>query len=192
MEISFTDQQAIHRSELENFIAQKDKIRRLWNVDIETAEFLYGMIIRQKPEHILEIGSSNGYSTFWLSLAAEQVNSTFDSIEVDESRFQLAKANLRNRTNVNLINGLAEHIIPQLTYTYGFIFIDAGKVDYINYLKLLIPKLTERATIIADNVISHNTTVIDYLDFMRKSDFFETETLKLGSGLEISTYCPIK
>jgi len=178
----------LHKTELIRFSDQKKKHRRLWNICEETAQFLFNNIIDNKPDRILEIGTSNGYSTFWLSLAAEKTDSTVDSIEVDELRSGLARKNLIGRENINLLFGLAENIIPDLKFKYDFVFIDAGKIGYIDYIKLLINKLKPGAVIIADNVISHKDTVRDYLDYIKRNDLFDTETLNIGSGLEVSIY----
>jgi len=174
------------REELETFAAQKRKIRRLWNIGEETANLLYFFVKAKNPQNILEIGTSNGFSTFWLSVAAE--SAVIDTIEVDESRFLLAKENLKSRKNIVIHFGLAEKIIPNLDKKYDLVFIDAGKIDYINYLKLLLKKLNNDALIIADNVISHHETVREYLTFVKNHRDFTTFTLSVESGLEISIY----
>ena len=58
---------AKYKHDLAKFKAQKNEIKRLWNIPQETAELLYTFIKIKAPEHILEIGTSNGFSTFWLS-----------------------------------------------------------------------------------------------------------------------------
>ena len=174
------------REELETFAAQKRQIHRLWNIGEETANLLYFFVKAKNPQNILEIGTSNGFSTFWLSLAAE--SAVIDTIEVDESRYLLACKNLKNRKNIVIHFGLAEKIIPSLDKKYDFVFIDAGKIDYVNYLKLLLKKLNENALIIADNVISHRKTVREYLEYLKENPDFTTFTLSLESGLEISVY----
>ena len=113
MEITFEQQLKLHSVELQKFAQQSKENRRLWNIDLNTAEYLYDLILHNKPEKILEIGTSNGFSTFWLSLAAESVSLSVDSIEVDEKRYQLAKENLQKRKNVTLLYGLAENLIPE-------------------------------------------------------------------------------
>ncbi|KQC08937.1 MAG: hypothetical protein APR54_04020 [Candidatus Cloacimonas sp. SDB] len=188
--MNFEDYQKKYRLEFCKFTEQRNSNRRLWNISDETASFIFKLVLKHKPKNILEIGTSNGYSTFWLSLAAEEVDAAIDSIEVDESRYRMAQANLLNRKNVNLIHGLAEDLIPQLTEKYDFIFIDAGKIGYVNYIRLLENKLNPSAIIVADNVISHRDTVRDYLDYLQNNDLFETETQNLGSGLEVSIYNP--
>ena len=178
----------IYHVELANFEAQKQNIRRLWNIPQETAELLYTFIKIKAPKHILEIGTSNGFSTFWLSLAAETCGAVVDTIEVDEDRFKLAEKNLVNRENIIHYFGKAELIIPKLTNKYDFVFIDAGKINYIDYIKLLINKLNNNAVIIADNVISHKDTVTEYLDFIESSELFDSVTLSIDSGLNVAIY----
>jgi predicted O-methyltransferase YrrM len=168
------------------FKEQRQTIKRLWNIDQETAHLLYFWVKTYKPEHILEIGSSNGYSTFWLAKAASYHSGLVETIEVDEKRYKLAEENLQGITNIQMHFGLAEKIIPGLTYQYQFVFIDAGKIGYVDYLKLLLDKLDKNAVIIADNVISHRHSIQEYLQLIRKSHLFETMTLAVGDGLEIS------
>ena len=178
----------LFKTELKRFIEQKKINRRLWNISEDTAEILFKLVLKNKPRRILEIGTSNGYSTFWLSIAAEKTGSFIDTIEVDEVRFRMARENLSARQNVNLIHGLAEEEIPKIDHKFDFVFIDGGKIGYINYIRLLEKKLQPKAIIIADNVITHKDTVRDYLDYMQENELFETKTVHIGSGLEISKY----
>ncbi|MCD6181947.1 MAG: class I SAM-dependent methyltransferase [Candidatus Cloacimonetes bacterium] len=177
-----------HIAELKRFAQQRAAMRRLWNIDEPTALLLYHLTAAQKPEHILEVGTSNGYSTFWLSLAAETCNATVETIEVEASRFALARENLAQRTNIIQYQALAEEQIPRLRHRYDLVFIDAGKICYISYIKLLMDKLNHGALIIADNVISHQSTVQDYLDFVRGHPQFESMKLNIDAGLEISRF----
>ena len=89
---------------------------------------------------------------------------------------------------MSLLLGKAEDIIPNLNTQFDFVFIDAGKIDYINYLKLLETKLNDRAIIIADNVISHATTVKKYLDYTNSNSSYASTIIDIDSGLEISIF----
>jgi len=177
-----------HKKELDLFESQRKNMRRLWNIEQRSAELLYTIIEVTKPVRILEIGTSNGFSTFWLSLAAETCGAIVDTIEVDKNRYQIAKENLKNRDNIIQHFGKAELIIPSLTYNYDFIFIDAGKINYIDYIKLLSDKLKDSAIIIADNVISHKHTVIEYLDYIKSSMLFDSVTLNIDAGINVAIY----
>jgi len=177
-----------YKRSFDKFQDQKRNIDRLWNIREQTANLLYFLVKIKSPKNILEIGTSNGYSTFWLSLAAENSDAVVHTIESDERRFKLAKENLRDRKNIVLHQGLAEEIIPEFKKKFDFIFIDANKVDYIGYLKLLENKLADQAVIVADNIISHRDSVQEYLDFINMNMLFETMTLNIDSGLEISIF----
>ncbi len=173
---------------LDKFNVQKSNNSRLWNIGFETGRFLYEEVLRNKPSKLLEIGTSNGFSTFWLALAAEKLGVDVDTIEIDKDRLNLARENLRGITNINFILGLAKNIIPKLNCCYDFIFIDACKPEYIDYLKSLLPILNKNALIIADNVVSHEKSVHEYLDFVRNNPIFSTETVIIESGLEITRF----
>ncbi|MCF7858064.1 MAG: class I SAM-dependent methyltransferase [Candidatus Cloacimonetes bacterium] len=182
----------LYKHELARFEVQKNNIHRLWNINQKTAELLFTLVLVTKPKKILEIGTSNGFSTFWLSIAAERCDASVDTIEVDIARFNLAKKNLKTRKNVIQRYGKAELIIPELKGRYDLVFLDAGKVNYINYITQLLNKLKKDAIVIADNVISHKSSVKEYLDFVTKSELFEAVTLEIDSGINIATYCPKK
>ena len=184
----FNQVQTKYQNLLRNFAEQKRSIHRLWNIDTETAEYLFKFVIKKAPKDILEVGTSNGYSTFWLATAGQFSDAHIETIEVDEARFLLSKANLQDIPNLTQHFGLAEEIIPQLKNSYDLVFLDAGKVGYIKYIKLLLPLLAENAVVIADNVISHQKTVQEYLDFLNSNHHFANSLIKLGSGLMISYY----
>jgi len=180
-----------HKAELDAFETQKAENRRLWNIDEKTAKLLYFLINSKAPSRALEIGTSNGFSTFWLSLGLENLPAELHTIEAFEERFEMAKKNLENRSNITQHFGKAEHVIPTLDMKFDFIFIDAGKIGYIDYIKLLMNKLQDGALIIADNVVSHTETVQDYLDFVNKDPNFTTMRLDIGAGLELSIFSKV-
>lgn len=177
-----------YSSVITRFEKQREKIHRLWNIDALTAEFLFKLIIDFAPRRILEIGTSNGYSTFWLANAANCSDAIVETIEVDQARYDLSKNNLQNFDNIIQHLGLAENIIPTINHKYDLIFIDAGKIGYIKYIQAILPKLTDQALIIADNVISHQKTVQEYLDYIDSNQHFENRLINIGTGLMISNY----
>ncbi|MDD3050423.1 MAG: class I SAM-dependent methyltransferase [Candidatus Cloacimonetes bacterium] len=186
--MKFEEVKKLYADEILCFQEQKKAIRRLWNIDDGVAAFLFELVNAVKPDRLLEIGTSNGYSTFWLAKAADRSDGTVETIEVDDERFQLARKNLNNLKNVVMHFGKAEEIIPFLECKYDFVFIDAGKIGYINYIKLLEDKLTDDCLVIADNVISHRKTVKDYCDYMVSNDKFQNKYLSIEDGLLVSIH----
>lgn len=173
--------------ELHMFEIQRKNITRLWNIDQTTGEFLFKLVLEKKPDRIIEVGTSNGFSTFWLSRAAEILQIEVDTIDADYDRNFLAKDNLRGFTNINFYLGTAKDVIPTLANCYDFFFLDANKSLYLDILKSLQSHLNKNCWIIADNTVSHKNTVNEYLDFVRNNDSFETKSLDIGQGLEFTT-----
>ena len=172
--------------ERERFKAQKESIRRLWNIEDKTAELLQFLIKIKSPKRILEIGTSNGFSAFCLSVAAYPIE--IHTIESDEKRFEMAKENLKFRTNIVQYLGTAETVLPKIDLEFDFVFIDAGKINYIDYIKLITGKLKNNALIVADNILSHKETTKEYRKFLQENPVFSTMTLDIESGLEITIF----
>ncbi|HOD55354.1 MAG TPA: class I SAM-dependent methyltransferase [Candidatus Cloacimonadota bacterium] len=172
----------------ERFEMQKQQIRRLWNIDPECAQLLHFLVDIKAPKHILEIGTSNGYSAFMMSLACQDTNCLLETIEVDEKRYQMAEENLSGMTQIKQYLGKAEDVIPRLTNLYDFVFIDANKPAYIQYIQLIIPFLHDKAVIVADNVSSHPETTKAYQDFIMNDLRFKSMLLNHEAGLMISIF----
>jgi len=110
-----------------------------------------------QPRRILEIGTFTGYSA--LCLAKGLLNDgKLHTIELREQDVTLARANF-SRSNaagkIILHEGNALDIIPQLQETWDLVFIDADKVNYINYYQLVFPMVRSGGVILADNVLFH-------------------------------------
>ena len=70
---------------------QADRLRRYRNIEAESAKLL-GMLVRtQHSQHILEIGTSTGYSTLWLAEAAKSVSAKVQTLEINAFRSAQAK-----------------------------------------------------------------------------------------------------
>ncbi len=177
-----------YQNEFERFASQSQNNRRLWNISKGTGILLYNLIIVKKPVVILELGTSNGYSTFWLSLAAEKCMGTIHTIEYDEARFTLAQENLSARDNIKMHRGRIEDILPHFDEKVDFVFIDACKEKYHLYLELLLPIMNKGCILIADNIVSHSHNVKKYVGFLKESSIFSSVTIPIDSGLEFSVY----
>ena len=110
-----------------------------------------------QPRRILEIGTFTGYSA--LCLAKGLLNDgKLHTIELREQDVTLARANFSRSIaagKIILHEGNALDIIPQLQETWDLVFIDADKVNYINYYQLVFPMVRSGGVILADNVLFH-------------------------------------
>ena len=152
----------------------------MFNVPRIGGEFLNILVSLKKPKKILEIGTSNGYSTIWLGKDGNEII----TIEKDKNKINLAKANFEacGLKNIRIIEGDALGVLGKLKEKFDFVFIDAIKKDYLNYFKKI--KLEKNAIVVADNIISHADKVNEYLEYMRKNH--KSFLFKIGNGMEVS------
>jgi len=162
-----------------------------WNIDHKTGQFLHDLIIKNKPEVIIEIGASNGYSTIWLAMAAENIGAKVITFEFVPEKVRDLVSNLQVAKlikYVQIIPDDANKRIYDLEEKVDFVFLDGRKNEYLQQLKLLEPKLKQGAIIVADNVNSHKHVMEDYLYYVRNEKAYKSELKDIGTGLEISTY----
>ena len=103
-----------------------------YNIPAATGKFFYNLVLISKAKNILEVGTSNGYSTIWLAEAAKHTKGKVTTIEISESKVKMAKENFeRAKLNnmIRIIHGDALREIPRLREKYHFMFIDAIKRD---------------------------------------------------------------
>ena len=108
-----------------------------------------------KPKRILELGTYTAYSTISLAAGLSDDGLIF-TIENDPElediiRKYIQKAGIENKVKLYIANAL--DLLPDLQETWDLIFIDADKVNYLNYYKMLIPHLSDRGIMLVDNVL---------------------------------------
>ena len=109
------------------------------------------------PKRILEIGTFTGFSALCLAKGL-QTDGKLHTLELREDDAQTAanyfkKAEMENKIELHV--GEALKIIPTLTESWDLVFIDADKVNYINYYELTLPSVKKGGLILADNVLFH-------------------------------------
>lgn len=159
-----------------------------YNISADTGQFFDILVRISKAKSILEVGTSNGYSTIWLGEAAKQNKCKVTTIEINEHKVKMAAENFKRAklNNIKMIHGDALEEIPKLKGNFDFLFLDAIKEDYINYFKLAYPKLAKNAIIVADNAIMFERYMKEYLYFVRNHKNLRSVLVPIGSGVEFS------
>lgn len=160
-----------------------------YNVPPDTGQFLNILTRISKAKNILEIGTSNGYSTIWLGEAVKENAGKVTTIEIAEHKVKMAFENFKRAKldkTIKIIHGDALQEIPKLKGRFDFLFIDAIKEDYIKYFKLAYPKLTKNAIIVADNAIMFERYMKDYLNYARNNKELKSVLIPIGSGVEFT------
>lgn len=119
-----------------------------------------GRILRVLAEslgakHVVEIGTSIGYSAIWFSLALQKTGGKLTTFEIDAGRAAKARANLKRagvEGLVTLVEGDAHEEVKKLKEPIDLLFLDADKQGYLDYLNKLLPLVRPGGLVVAHNM----------------------------------------
>jgi len=153
-----------------------------WNMTWDQGVFLSNLVEIKKSRRILEIGTSNGFSTLWLAKNLNS-NSTIDTIEVNEERFNLAKSNFNfcKLENINQLLGEAFKVLPNLKGIYDLVVVDAAQAFYKDLVQLFEKNnlIDNESILIFDNILTHED-MPHFIEFMKKR--YLVEIIGIGGG----------
>lgn len=172
----------------------------------EMQSFMKVLLAIQKPLNILEVGTAVGFSALLMSEYAPK-ECRITTIEKYEKRIPIAKENFRRagkEDKITLLEGDALEILKGLEEKYDFIFMDAAKAQYINYMPEVIRLLEKGGVLVSDNVLQdgdiiesrfaverRNRTIHsrmrEYLYRLKHEEQLLTSIIPLGDGVAIST-----
>lgn len=171
----------------------------------ETQNLLKLLLAMNRPKRILEVGTAVGFSALLME-EYNPVDCRITTIENYEKRIPIAKENFLRAGKQNvieLIEGDAALILKELQEPYDFIFMDAAKGQYINFLPEVMRLLKSGGVLVSDNVLQdgdiiesrfavtrRNRTIHkrmrDYLYEITHVKELTTSVLPLGDGVTIS------
>lgn len=168
---------------------ETERARRLLNITPETGRFLAILIRATGARQILEIGTSNGYSTVWLTWAAMATGGQVTTIERAVNKIAMARANLAQAhlaDRVTVVQGDAHEVLAGLTGSFDFVFLDADRPNYLAYLDLLLPRLRPGGLLVTDNAVSHARELQEFLQRLKRDPTLDTVTVPVGNGEEVT------
>jgi predicted O-methyltransferase YrrM len=181
--------QAIEKQGLENDARATERPRMMLNLEPASAQLL-GILARASGvTRALEIGTSNAYSTLWLAWSLAPAGGRIISIDRNPEKHALARENLRRAgllDRVELRTGDATEIVRELAGPFDLVFLDADRRKFPEQIQILLPKLADKALLIADNVLSHPEEIADYLKLISSLQDFQHTTVPVGKGLSIA------
>jgi predicted O-methyltransferase YrrM len=127
----------------------------MMNVQIEDGRLLRMLTEAVGAKHVVEIGTSNGYSGIWLSLALQKTGGKLTTHEINAERAALARENFKKAgvdASVTLVEGDAHENVTKLKEPIDVVFIDADKEGYTDYLNKLLPLVRPGGMILAHNI----------------------------------------
>ena len=159
------------------------------NLEPETAQLLSILVRSSGAKRVLEIGTSNGYSTIWLAAAVAESGGRVISIERSADKQAMARENLTRAglsERVELKLGDATATVRDLAGPFDFVFFDADRLSAPEQLKILAPKLAPQVLVAADNALSHPDEIAGYLSAIAGLKDFEHLVVPVGKGLSLA------
>ena len=177
----------LYRDSREHDAAQEDRLQRFRNVEPESAALLAVLIRATRARRLLEIGTSNGYSTIWLADAAEATGGELVSVDVDAERTALARANLeRAGLTADLRTEDAATTLGQAAdAAHDFVFLDAERPAYVSYWPELVRTLAPNGLLAVDNVLSHGDQLVEFTALVEADSRVTTTVVPIGAGLRL-------
>ena len=173
----------------ENDQRESDRARKMLNLDPETGRLVNLLVRSTRRRSVLEIGTSNGYSTTWIAAALKETGGRLVTVDQNPEKHRLAEQNLARaglRELVEFRSGNATDIARQLPGPLDCIFFDADRTSAPDQLAVLLPKLTIEVLLLADNALSHPDQIKGYLDALAELPDFDTTIIPVGKGLSFA------
>ena len=177
--------------ELEAFGAENDartseRKGKMLNITRQAGEFLALLIRATQARRILEISTSNGYSTLWLAYAVQQFGGQVDTVERSPFKAELARQNFERAGLSSLIKlhltEAGRFFEEQSNRSYDFVFLDSDRREYVRWWAVLQRIVTPGGLIVADNAVSHSHELRDFIDLVRASPDCMISINPVGKG----------
>jgi predicted O-methyltransferase YrrM len=142
------------------------RMRRLREVPAEVGQFLAILAAGAPAGRWVEIGTSAGYSTLWLALAARETGARITTFEILEWKVELARETFAVAGVEDVVELVHADVRDGLAGADGisFAFLDSEKEDYAELYELVVPKLVRGGLLVADNVVDFPDEVQPMLD----------------------------
>lgn len=172
----------------------------------EMESFLRVMLYIKKPKRILELGTAVGYSAILMSECIDE-DGKITTIENYEKRIVEAKKNIELSGKgqiIELLEGDATEVMKTLpSQQFDFVFMDAAKAQYINFLPHVLRLMKTGGVLITDNVLQEGDLIEskyvvrrrdrtihkrmrEYMYEVKNNEQLETSIVPIGDGITIS------
>jgi predicted O-methyltransferase YrrM len=160
------------------------RLQRLRQITPDTGKFLALLAAGAPQGDVIEIGTSAGYSTLWLSMACKMLGRSITTFEVLPEKAKLARETFQITQVegiVRLVEGDARHHLSQ-HQNIAFCFLDAEKEVYGECYEAVIPNLVKGGLLIADNAIDFRETLQPMLDRALTDERVDALIVPIGKG----------
>ncbi len=148
--------------------------------------FLSVLVSATLARRVLEIGTSNGYSTVWLAEAARAIGGAVTTVELSEYKVGLASANFTRSglaPYITLVHDDAGRLLQRSEQSaFDFIFLDSERSEYPGWWQQLRRVLRPGGLLVVDNATSHVEQMAPFVALVKADPLFATSLVPVGNG----------
>jgi len=163
-----------------------DRRARMLNITPDTGEFLTVLVRVTRAQRVLEIGTSNGYSTLWLAHAVQPLSGHITTLELSPQKAAMAGTNF---ARAGLQDWITQHVLDagdflqaQPAGSWDLIFLDAERPHYSGYWPHIQRALKPGCLLVVDNAVSHAREVAGFVAMVKQSAGYTTSLVPVGKG----------
>jgi predicted O-methyltransferase YrrM len=168
---------------------ETERPKRMLNITPDTGLLLRILVRATGARRILEVGTSNGYSTLWLAWAATETAGHVTTLERAADKAEMARANFERAGLapwITVHEGVALEVLATLDGPFDLIFLDADRPNYLAYADALLPLLKVGGLLVTDNVVSHAEELPAFLARIKDDPTLDSVTVPVGNGEELT------
>ncbi len=170
----------------DNDSATAERPRKMLNITRDTGEFLTVLVRDALARRVLEIGTSNGYSTLWLASAAQDIGGSVTTVEKSQYKIDLAAKNFARSglaSSIAQVHDDAGYLLERSADSaFDFIFLDSERPEYSGWWPHLRRVLRAGGLLVVDNATSHPAEVAPFVALVKADDEFITSLVPVGNG----------
>ena len=171
--------------------ANTDRRRRMLNITRDTGEFLSVLVRATRARRVLEIGTSNGYSTIWLACATQAIGGTVTTVEASELKIEMASGNFQRAglaSAIVQVHDDAGRVLAGIgDAAFDLIFLDSERGEYPGWWPDLRRILRPGGLLVADNATSHPDEIAPFIALVQADPAFVTSLVPVGNGEFLAT-----
>jgi predicted O-methyltransferase YrrM len=184
----------LHREGVEFDAPLADRTQRRRNLEPDSARLLHLLVVATGAGRVLELGTSNGYSTIWLADAVSANAGTMVGVDLDEGRLGEARGNVDRAGFGDAVDLRLEDAGAALSASdpesWDLVFLDAERPEYPAYWSDLVRVLPPGGLLAVDNVLSHAEEVADFRTLVTADRRVTEALVPTGAGVLLVTKLP--
>lgn len=179
----------LHAEGVAHDAQQPDRLLRRRNLENDAAELLTMAVRMSGARDIVEIGTSNGYSTIWLADAATDTGGTVVSVDIasaEDAEANLRKAGLADR--VKFVRGDGGRYLAELPdASVDLLFLDSERPEYTGWWPHPVRVIRPGGVLAIDNVLAPSPEELtEFIALVDGDDRLTGGTVRVGKGLHLA------